>query len=109
MPRQISPKMRESPTLSSFALEDATMSQRCKAIEDIYREGFIEGYIEGYIEEYQKYFQEGYREGRIEGPIMTITGVMENLGSILDKAMNAAGVPENERDFYIQKLRQKTS
>ena len=98
MPRQISPKMRESPTLSSFALEDATMSQRCKAIEDIYREGFIEGYIEGYIEEYQKYFQEGYREGRIE-----------NLGSILDKAMNAAGVPENERDFYIQKLRQKTS
>ena len=89
MPRQISPKMRESPTLSSFALEDATMSQRCKAIEDIYREG--------------------YQEGRIEGRIMVITGVMENLGLTLDEAINATGVPENERDFYIQKIRQKTS
>lgn len=89
MPRQISPRMRESLILSSFALEDAAMSQRCKAIEDIYREG--------------------YQEGLIRGRIMVITGTMENLGLTLDEAMSAAGVPENERDFYIQKLRQKTS
>ena len=40
---------------------------------------------------------------------MVITGAMENLGLTLDEAMSVAGVPENERDFYIQKLRQKTS
>ena len=93
MPRQIYPRMRESPTLSSFALEDVAMSQRCKAIEDICR----------------KSFQKGYHKGLIRGRIMVITGAMENLGLTLDEAMSAAGVPENERDFYIQKIRQKTS
>ena len=64
----------------------------CKAIDDMRAEERLEGRIEG------------ERKGRLEGRLESLRGLMASTGWGLARALDALGVPQDERDTLVAEL-----
>ena len=72
--------------------EEGGKIDMCKAIDDMRAEERLEGRIEG------------ERRGRLEGRLESLRGLMASTGWGFARALDALGVPQDERDTLVAEL-----
>lgn len=71
-----------------FKEHEGGQQTMCKIWDDIRKEGKLEGKAEG------------VKEGKKEEKLNSLKQIMINLNMSIEEAMNALGIPENEREIY---------
>ena len=70
----------------------------CALTEKLYKKGEARGIEKG--------IEKGRVEGRTGGFLESIRNMVEGLNITENKAMDVLKIPENERSFYIEKLKE---
>lgn len=81
--------------LPEFKQEEGGLDM-CKAFDDAKMEGRLEGRLEGKLE--------GEREGKLKSRLESLRNLMKNLQLTAEQAMEALGIPAEEREMYLEKI-----